>query len=144
MVQSIISELNDDLFDEYMYASKEEVDMLKLQKIKEPTDAIIELIGDYNTLKLLLIREENTLEEQTLKTENDMFKHQQKLMEKGMKITEAKQQSKVDLEPDLLRLIKVQKEIALLKASIHSTEYQLRLQFKRMSNGACKNTWRKK
>lgn len=144
MVQSIISELNDDLFDEYMYASKEEVDMLKLQKLKEPTDAIIELIGDYNTLKLLLIREENTLEEQTLKTENDMFKHQQKLMEKGMKITEAKQQSKVDLEPDLLRLIKVQKDIALLKASIHSIEYQLRLQFKRMSNGACKNTWRKK
>jgi hypothetical protein len=123
--------LENKLYDDYRFLSEDERKQLKKEQKKDPFDTIIELVGKYDALKVLLIQEENRLEEQTLQTENKLFRYTQVLMENGMKITEARQTSKKDFEQDLLQLQERRKQVQILKAGLHSVEYLLRLQYKR-------------
>jgi hypothetical protein len=123
--------LENKLYDDYRFLSEDERKQLKKEQKKDPFDTIIELVGKYDALKVLLIQEENRLEEQTLQTENKLFRHTQVLMENGMKITEARQTSKNKFEQDLLQLQERRKQVQILKAGLHSVEYLLRLQYKR-------------
>jgi hypothetical protein len=130
-MNSLLAELENKLYDDYRFLSEDERKQLKKEQKKDPFDTIIELVGKYDALKVLLIQEENRLEEQTLQTENKLFRHTQVLMENGMKITEARQTSKKDFEQDLLQLQERRKQVQILKAGLHSVEYLLRLQYKR-------------
>jgi hypothetical protein len=130
-MNSILAELENKLYDDYRFLSEDERKQLKKEQKKDPFDTIIELVGKYDALKVLLIQEENRLEEQTLQTENKLFRYTQVLMENGMKITEARQTSKNDFEQDLLQLQERRKQVQILKAGLHSVEYLLRLQYKR-------------
>jgi hypothetical protein len=130
-MNSLLAELENKLYDDYRFLSEDERKQLKKEQKKDPFDTIIELVGKYDALKVLLIQEENRLEEQTLQTENKLFRYTQVLMENGMKITEARQTSKNDFEQDLLQLQERRKQVQILKAGLHSVEYLLRLQYKR-------------
>jgi hypothetical protein len=130
-MNSLLAELENKLYDDYRFLSEDERKQLKKEQKKDPFDTIIELVGKYDALKVLLIQEENRLEEQTLQTENKLFRYTQVLMENGMKITEARQTSKKDFEQDLLQLQERRKQVQILKAGLHSVEYLLRLQYKR-------------
>jgi hypothetical protein len=130
-MNSLLAELENKLYDDYRFLSEDERKQLKKEQNKDPFDTIIELVGKYDALKVLLIQEENRLEEQTLQTENKLFRYTQVLMENGMKITEARQTSKKDFEQDLLQLQERRKQVQILKAGLHSVEYLLRLQYKR-------------
>jgi hypothetical protein len=130
-MNSLLAELENKLYDDYRFLSEDERKQLKNEQKKDPFDTIIELVGKYDALKVLLIQEENRLEEQTLQTENKLFRYTQVLMENGMKITEARQTSKNDFEQDLLQLQERRKQVQILKAGLHSVEYLLRLQYKR-------------
>ena len=115
--------LRDELFDEYMSESQEQLDMLQHIRYKEASEAIIELIADYNSLKVILAQQEYELEKALIDYNS------QYLLNEGHKSTEAKEHANDDLSDTLLVLEDMKKDISLLKANIHSVEYQLRLKF---------------
>jgi len=131
---NLTTHLSEDVFKKYEEISLEEMDTLGLMEYGEIESMITTLIADYNTYKLLLIEEEYKLEKKELELEKIGLLHQKMLMEEGMKITEAKQQTKVHFKKDYEELASINRDIALLKANIHSVEYQLRLKFQQIKN----------
>lgn len=131
-MSNLTSELDELLFNQYNQLSLEEVELLKLEEEKPIDSKIIELIGDYNTLKLLLIRQEHKKEQQQLDYDNHYVVLKTGYMFDGMKSTEAKEQAKNDLANTKMEIINTEKQISILKANIHSIEYQLRLKFHQM------------
>ena len=131
-MSNLTSELDELLFNQYNQLSLEEVELLKLEEEKPIDSKIIELIGDYNTLKLLLIRQEHKKEQQQIDYDNHNLVLKKSYMIDGMKSTEAKEQAKNDLANTKMEIINTEKQISILKANIHSIEYQLRLKFHQM------------
>ena len=129
---NLTTHLSEDLFKRYEEISLEEMDTLSLMEYGEIESMITTLIGDYNTYKLLLIEKEYELEKQELSLENDSFLFQKGLMNGELKITEAKQRTKSHFIEDYEELADIRKDIALLKANIHSVEYQLRFKFQQL------------
>ena len=131
-MSNLTSKLSKELFQKYESISVEECDTLSLMEYGDIESMITTLIGDYNTYKLLLIEEEYKLEKNELELEKVSLLHQKLLMEEGMKITEAKQQTRVNFKKDYEELASINRDIALLKANIHSVEYQLRFKFQQL------------
>ena len=121
--------LRDELFDEYMSESQEQLDMLQHIRYKEASEAIIELIADYNSFKVLLAQQEYELEKALIDYNSQYLLKKEHYLNEGHKSTEAKEHANDDLSDTLLVLEDMKKDISLLKANIHSVEYQLRLKF---------------
>ena len=121
--------LRDELFDEYMSESMDQVAMLEDMQYKKATDAIIELIADYSSFKVLLAQQEYELEKRLIDYDSQYLITKKQYMEEGYKSTEAKEHAKDDLSSNMLKLHEMKRDIALLKANIHSVEYQLRLKY---------------
>lgn len=108
-MSNLTSELDELLFDQYNQLSLEEVELLKLEAEKPIDSKIIELIGDYNTLKLLLIRQEHKKEQQQIDYDNHNLVLKKSYMFEGMKSTEAKERAKNDLANTKLEIINTEK-----------------------------------
>ena len=128
-MSTMCDKLSDELFDEYMSESQEQLDMLQLIQCKEASEAIIELIADYNSLKVILAQQEYELEKRLIDYDSQYLITKKQYMEEGYKSTEAKEHAKDDLSSNMLELHEMKRDISLLKANIHSVEYQLRLKY---------------
>lgn len=131
-MSNLISELPDNLFKQYTQISLEEAEMLQVDELKPVDTCIIELIGDYNTLKLLLIRQEKEKERLSILYDNHHFILKDGYISDGFKSTEAKEHANNDLIQEKEEILEIEKNIQILKASIHSIEYRLRLKFHQM------------
>ena len=87
------------------------------------------MIADYNSLKVLLAQQEYELEKELIDYNSQYLLKKEHYLGKGHKSTEAKEHANDDLSDTLLVLESMKKDISLLKANIHSVEYQLRLKF---------------
>ena len=110
------------------YCNKTHTDLLDV-KDETPDTAILFLIEEYEATKLLLIEEEHKLETLPLEYNNKILIRKTQLQEEGYKATESKERAQYELTEEKQKLIKLEKQIAILKANIHSIEYKLRWQF---------------
>lgn len=132
-MSNLINELSEPLFKRYNEVSMEENDSLTILEYGEIESVILTLISDYNTFKLLLCEREYDLESKKIFYNDNVQQYQHKYMlEKGMKATQAKDKAKMTMKEVYNEIINIEKDINLLKASIHSTEYQLRLKFQQL------------
>ena len=130
----LVSNLSEVLFDRYTQLSLEENEGLEVVRMKESCVAITELIADYNTFKYLLTEQEYELEKLLLEYDSKILLIKNQYLEEGYKSTEAKEKAKDELVNEKQKIILVERDISLLKASIHSTEYQIRLKFEQLKN----------
>ena len=131
-MSNLTSKLSKELFEKYESISIEEMDTLGLMEYGEIESMITTLIADYNTYKLLLVEEEYNLEEKQLDYDSSFTLLKSQKMEKGYKSTEAKERANYELTEQKRGLLQIQRDISLLKANIHSVEYQLRLKFQQL------------
>lgn len=117
------------IFEKYQEKSMEYNDILQTLHAGDPASLITTLIADYQAYKELLAMEEYERDNLTLVYDDDFVMLKDKYLEEGMKSTEAKEHARTDLKGTRLNLIKHEKNISILKACIHSTEYQLRLMY---------------
>lgn len=110
------------------YCNETHTDLLNL-KDETPDTAIPLLIEEYEATKLLLIEEEHKLETLSIEYNNKIIIRKTQLQEKGYKATESKERAQYELTEEKQKLLKIEKQIAILKANLHSIEYKLRLKF---------------
>ena len=127
----MIRECSKELQDRFEKINKDNQDNLYVWSIQSPETIINGLISEYMTYKQLLIEQEYEYEKSSTEYEQSLFLLKNEYMEEGMKSTEAKEHAKTNLTSKQEDLLCMQKDINMLKAGIHSIEYQLRLNFKR-------------
>lgn len=127
----MIRECSKELQDRFEKINKDNQDNLYVWSIQSPETIINGLISEYMTYKQLLIEQEYEYEKSSTEYEQSLFLLKNEYMEDGMKSTEAKEHAKTNLTSKQEDLLCMQKDINMLKAGIHSIEYQLRLNFKR-------------
>ena len=127
----MIRECSKELQDIFEKINKDNQDNLYVWSIQSPETIINGLISEYMTYKQLLIEQEYEYEKSSTEYEQSLFLLKNEYMEEGMKSTEAKEHAKTNLTSKQGDLLCMQKDINMLKAGIHSIEYQLRLNFKR-------------
>ena len=127
----MIRECSKELQDRFEKINKDNQDNLYVWSIQSPETIINGLISEYMTYKQLLIEQEYEYEKSSTEYEQSLFLLKNEYMEDGMKSTEAKEHAKTNLTSKQDDLLCMQKDINMLKAGIHSIEYQLRLNFKR-------------
>lgn len=130
----MIERCSEEIFEEYKELRKEKLEKLTVIRMSDPETSITTLIGEYEACKQLLIEHENYYERKAIEYENLLYKQKHIYMEKGAKSTEAKEKAKIFLEPSTLELKDMEQDTDILKAYLHSLEYQLRLKFKQMKN----------
>ena len=93
------------------------------------TEQILKLIAEYEASKVLLAEQETLKEKLSLEYDNHFLVLKKGYIVDGCKPTEAKELANNDLQNTQMELIFIDEDIALLKANIHSIEYQLRLKY---------------
>ncbi len=113
----------------YEQIQSEELRELNKKEEDDVEKAILQLIAKYNSCKLVLAEQEYQLQKHQLHYDEWMVDFKQQYMDEGYKSTEAKERAKIELKPQQEKIILIEKDIALIKADIHSIEYQLRLKY---------------
>jgi hypothetical protein len=101
---------------------------------KDYEDRITELVSEYEATRVTLAECEYELELMKLRYDSQFISLKEQLMEDGYKSTEAKEHANEELTSEKMDLLTVEKDISLLKANMHSIEYQLRLKFQQIKN----------
>jgi hypothetical protein len=101
---------------------------------KDYEDRITELVSEYEATRVTLAECEYELELMKLRYDSQFISLKEQLMEDGYKSTEAKEHANEELTSEKMELLTVEKDISLLKANMHSIEYQLRLKFQQIKN----------
>ena len=137
MSSRLISGLCEKNYDKYMDMSQSEFEEINTHEVKTVERRIRELIAEYNTFKLLLADAEYKLENLRIEYDIQFMQLKEKYMNGELakyKSTEAKEHANSDLRRDKMNILAGEREISLLKANIHSTEYQLRLKYLQLEN----------
>lgn len=101
---------------------------------KDYEDRITELVSEYEATRVTLAECEYELELMKLRYDSQFISLKEQLMDEGYKSTEAKEHANEELTSEKMELLTVEKDISLLKANMHSIEYQLRLKFQQIKN----------
>ena len=101
---------------------------------KDYEDRITELVSEYEATRVTLAECEYELELMKLRYDSQFISLKEQLMDEGYKSTEAKEHANEELTSEKMELLTVEKDISLLKANMHSIEYQLRLKFQQIRN----------
>ena len=107
---------------------------LEYKETQDPEDVVTELIAEYEATRVLIAEQEYLHDKQEVEYNSRLALLKAQFMEEGLKSTEAKEQAKNELLDKQMSLLKIEKDISLLKANIHSIEYQLRLKFQQIKN----------
>lgn len=107
---------------------------LEYKETKDLEDVVTELIAEYEATRVLIAEQEYIHDKQEVEYNTRLALLKAEFMEQGLKSTEAKEQAKNELLDKQMSLLKIEKDISLLKANMHSIEYQLRLKFQQIKN----------
>lgn len=107
---------------------------LEYKETKDLEDVVTELIAEYEATRVLIAEQEYLHDKQEVEYNTRLALLKAEFMEQGLKSTEAKEQAKNELLDKQMSLLKIEKDISLLKANMHSLEYQLRLKFQQIKN----------
>lgn len=107
---------------------------LEYKETKDLEDVVTELIAEYEATRVLIAEQEYLHDKQEVEYNSRLALLKAEFMEQGLKSTEAKEQAKNELLDKQMSLLKIEKDISLLKANMHSIEYQLRLKFQQIKN----------
>lgn len=107
---------------------------LEYKETKDLEDVVTELIAEYEATRVLIAEQEYLHDKQEVEYNSRLALLKAQFMEEGLKSTEAKEQAKNELLDKQMSLLKIEKDISLLKANMHSIEYQLRLKFQQIKN----------
>ena len=107
---------------------------LEYKETKDLEDVVTELIAEYEATRVLIAEQEYLHDKQEVEYNTRLALLKAEFMEQGLKSTEAKEQAKNELLDKQMSLLKIEKDISLLKANMHSIEYQLRLKFQQIKN----------
>ena len=107
---------------------------LEYKETKDLEDVVTELIAEYEATRVLIAEQEYIHDKQEVEYNTRLALLKAQFMEEGLKSTEAKEQAKNELLDKQMSLLKIEKDISLLKANMHSIEYQLRLKFQQIKN----------
>jgi hypothetical protein len=107
---------------------------LEYKETRDPEDVVTELIAEYEATRVLIAEQEYLHDKQELEYNSRLALLKAQFMEEGLKSTEAKEQAKNELLDKQMSLLKIEKDISLLKANMHSIESQLRLKFQQIKN----------
>ena len=107
---------------------------LEYKETKDIEDVVTELIAEYEATRVLIAEQEYLHDKQEVEYNTRLALLKAQFMEEGLKSTEAKEQAKNELLDKQMSLLKIEKDISLLKANMHSIEYQLRLKFQQIKN----------
>ena len=107
---------------------------LEYKETKDLEDVVTELIAEYEATRVLIAEQEYLHDKQEVEYNTRLALLKAEFMEEGLKSTEAKEQAKNELLDKQMSLLKIEKDISLLKANMHSIEYQLRLKFQQIKN----------
>ena len=107
---------------------------LEYKETKDLEDVVTELIAEYEATRVLIAEQEYLHDKQEVEYNTRLALLKAQFMEEGLKSTEAKEQAKNELLDKQMSLLKIEKDISLLKANMHSIEYQLRLKFQQIKN----------
>jgi len=107
---------------------------LEYKETKDHEDVVTELIAEYEATRVLIAEQEYLHDKQEVEYNTRLALLKAQFMEEGLKSTEAKEQAKNELLDKQMSLLKIEKDISLLKANMHSIEYQLRLKFQQIKN----------
>ena len=107
---------------------------LEYKETRDPEDVVTELIAEYEATRVLIAEQEYLHDKQEVEYNTRLALLKAEFMEQGLKSTEAKEQAKNELLDKQMSLLKIEKDINLLKGNLHSIEYQLRLKFQQIKN----------
>jgi hypothetical protein len=107
---------------------------LEYNETRDPEDMVTELVAEYEATRVLIAEQEYLHDKQELEYNSRLALLKAQFMDEGLKSTEAKEQAKRELLDKQMSLLKIEKDISLLKANMHSIEYQLRLKFQQIKN----------
>jgi hypothetical protein len=107
---------------------------LEYNETRDPEDMVTELVAEYEATRVLIAEQEYLHDKQELEYNSRLALLKAQFMDEGLKSTEAKEQAKRELLDTQMSLLKIEKDISLLKANMHSIEYQLRLKFQQIKN----------
>ena len=107
---------------------------LEYKETKDLEDVVTELIAEYEATRVLIAEQEYLHDKQEVEYNTRLALLKAQYMEQGLKSTEAKEQAKNELLDKQMSLLKIEKDISLLKVNMHSIEYQLRLKFQQIKN----------
>ena len=107
---------------------------LEYKETKDLEDVVTELIAEYEATRVLIAEQEYLHDKQEVEYNSRLALLKAEFMEQGLKSMEAKEQAKNELLDKQMSLLKIEKDISLLKANMHSIEYQLRLKFQQIKN----------
>jgi hypothetical protein len=107
---------------------------LEYNETRDPEDMVTELVAEYEATRVLIAEQEYLHDKQELEYNSRLALLKAQFMDEGLKSTEAKEQAKSELLDTQMSILKIEKDISLLKANMHSIEYQLRLKFQQIKN----------
>jgi hypothetical protein len=107
---------------------------LEYNETRDPEDMVTELVAEYEATRVLIAEQEYLHDKQELEYNSRLALLKAQFMDEGLKSTEAKEQAKRELLDKQMSILKIEKDISLLKANMHSIEYQLRLKFQQIKN----------
>lgn len=117
-----------ELFEKFQKLNPEYHEKIEFDGWSNPKPTIINLISMYESYKYLLLEKEYELDKTSLEYEDQFLILKEQYLKK-FKSTEAKEHAHNDLKESKLQLLSIEKQISILKACIHTCEYQLRLKF---------------
>ena len=107
---------------------------LEYNETRDPEDMVTELVAEYEATRVLIAEQEYLHDKQELEYNSRLALLKAQFMDEGLKSTEAKEQAKSELFDKQMSILKIEKDISLIKANMHSIEYQLRLKFQQIKN----------
>lgn len=105
------------------------LEALKNKEKEDTKKQITNLITEYEASKIILTEQEYKLDEKKLALTEALLNLKMQYMEDGHKSTEAKELAQQNTKDEQNEIRNIEKDINLLKANIHSIEYQLRLKY---------------
>jgi len=118
------------IMERYHTIRGEELEQYENSMTQETVDQILQLIAAYTSSKVVLAEQEEKQEYQQINKDNQFLEIKKRYMEQeGMKSTEAKEHANKELTHLTIEITETGKQIALLKAHIHTIEKLLKLQY---------------
>lgn len=117
-----------ELYEKYQDITKLHKKKIEFNSLSGSRATIVNLISEYESYKDLLLEKEYELGKELLEYDTQFLIVKGKYLKK-YKSTEAKEHANVDLKDKRLQILNIEKQISILKACIHTCEYQLRLKY---------------
>lgn len=126
----ITDNLSKETIEEYLtYCNQSHENIKEIIEKENQVETIGVLIEEYEATKLTLANLEYQYEINQLHYQEQFHILKTKYMYEGMKSTEAKEKANTILQEQRVEQLGLERDISLLKANIHSLEYQLRFKF---------------